>query len=345
MLLIASTAKAQNCDCRSELNFVRGHMEKNHPGFNSDIKDTAQPAYKAFVESLAKKIAADPTGKYCIAYLKQYLLYLKDHHINISGGSLTVREDSLPSVEAFLRSPFFLETERIARDSAMVIQYLQQQRDPGIEGIYKTPDGTYTIAFIKKTGGASEYAGTILESKTKLWQKDQVKVELRIANDSVAELYMYMRNHSLNYDQIRFDSKKPELPGWVKVFPQPSTTAHDTISNDLFSFKILDNNTTYLSIRNFSGRYATVLDSFYKAIMPEIMKRPHLIIDVRNNGGGSDMNYKALMPLLYTSPIIGDVVDYYATPGNIAAYTQFATCIKANPKYMERTATRTGNTA
>ena len=329
-LFVSSFAQAQVCNCRDELNFVRNHMEKNHPGFNSDIKDPNQPAYKAFVESLEKKIADDPSGKYCIVYLKQYMRYLNDHHIGINGGStVVVKEDSLPAVEAFYKSSAFLSTERVETDSMQLMQYLQQAKEPGIEGIYATPDGTYTIALIKKPNDKRDYAGIILNSKTKLWQKGQVKLEIKQANDSMMDLYIYMRNHSLNYDQVSFNKTAFELPGWIKQ--SPIASAGSSTSNGLCNFKVLDGDVAYISITSFAGQFSTMLDSFYKAVIPEIKKHSRLIIDVRNNGGGSDANYKALMPLIYTDPIIGDVVDYYSTPENIKAYEQLRDLYKSQP--------------
>lgn len=314
----------QSCDCRQEFVFVRRHMEKNHPGFASDIKDPNEPKYKAFVQSLEQKMAADPFSKYCIAYLKQYLFYLKDHHINISGSFAPVNEDSLSAVEAFLRSPAFLATERLNFDSS----HFALPGKTGLEGIYKTPDGTYTIGLVKMPNERRDYAGIVISSTTKLWQQGQVKLEVKQLNDSVLQVYSYLRNHSLSYDEVRLDKNNP-LPGWIKV---SNTTVTEPISTDIFSFKILDSNTAYIAIRNFSGRYATMLDSAYKAVMPEIKKRRNLIIDVRNNGGGSDVNYKALMPLIYTDPITNDVVDYYATPDNIKAYTALRDLYKSKPE-------------
>lgn len=319
-VFISIAVSAQTCDCQKEFAFVRQHMEKNHPGFASDIKDPNQPKYKAFVQSLEKKIADDPSGKYCIAYLKQYMFYLKDHHINISGSSVLVKEDSLPAVEAFLKSPIFLSTERMNIDSAQTIN----------EGIYNTPDGTYTIALLTRPTSRRDYAGVILSSKTKLWQPGQVKLELKQLNDSTLQVFSYLRNHSLAYDEVRVNKNNIELPGWTKT----SVTSNNTepISTDIFSFKMLDSTTAYIAIRSFAGRYATMLDSAYKAVIPQIQKYPNLIIDVRNNGGGSDVNYKALMPLIYTDPITNDVVDYYATPDNIKAYTQLRDAYKSKPE-------------
>ena len=159
-----------------------------------------------------------------------------------------------------------------------------------------------------------------------------MKLELKQVNDSTLQVFSYLRNHSLAYDEVRFSKNSTDLPGWNKVLPASNPTSTEAISTDIFSFKILDSNTAYIAIRHFAGRYATMLDSAYKAVMPEIQKRPNLIIDVRNNGGGSDANYKALMPIIYTDPITNDVVDYYATPDNINAYTQLRDLYKSNPE-------------
>lgn len=331
MLLMYAMANAQECNCQQEFSFVRQHMEKNHPGFNSDIKDPQQPAYKAFIQSLEQKMLQDASGKYCIAFLKQYMLYLKDHHIGISAAFRPVREDSIPAVESFLQSKYFLSTERIDKDSASLIAYLQQPADSSIEGIYKTADGTYTVALVKNKTNLRDYAGIILDSKTKLWQKGQVKMEVKQLTDSSFEIYTLLRNHSLEYNQFRATKHNFEMPGWTRVNATVASAALLPISRELFTFKLLDSNTAYIAIRSFGGQFSERLDSAYKAVMPELTKRRNLIIDIRNNGGGSDMNYKALMPLLATGPVEHDVVDLFATPANVQAYTAMRDLYKSQP--------------
>src|SRR5205809_226241 len=83
---------AQTCDCKAEFLWVKSFMERNHPGYNSDIKSPDEPTYKKFTDQLLKDISEDKSGKYCLVYLKRYIGFLKDHHSNISGALVTVDE-------------------------------------------------------------------------------------------------------------------------------------------------------------------------------------------------------------------------------------------------------------
>jgi len=335
-LLIAATLAscysiAQTCDCKSEFLWVKSFMEKNHPGFNSDIKTPDEPVYKKFTDELLKCITADKSGNYCIVYLKRYIRFLKDHHSNISGTSLPVNETNSDSLKVFLESPAFTNTEVIRYDSAELMKKLSKVEPASLEGVYITPDSIYTIAVIKSRTNNREYAGIILASRTKTWVKGQVKLEIKERGDGYREHYLYMRNHSLNYSEWSPEPGNSPIPGWIKIFPSTNKPSLQNISNQLVSFKVLDSITSMISIRSFGGQYSRELDSAYKKILAEVKKYPNLIIDVRNNGGGSDRNYNALMPLLYTDTIQNDFVELFITEDNKKAYEQMRDEVKNNP--------------
>lgn len=331
-VFLSCTLFAQPCSCLDDYYFVKDHIEKNHGGFNKKIKSPDEPAYKAFTQQLEKEIKENRNEKYCVSYLKKYILYLQDHHSTITGGRGTVvPEDSLPAVEAFRKSPAYTSTEFIAIDTAALLPELRKKGPGDIEGIYQTADSSYVIALVKNKTPHRDYAGIILHSKTKLWTTGQVKLELKQLNDSLFGYFVSFRNHSINYDQVNYKKGRLEWNGWTRVNSQDNN-ARNRIDNNWVRFTILDSNTSLLSIRSFDAGLTQKLDSVYKAIIPEIKKYAKLIIDVRNNGGGSDRSYKMLMPLLYTDPFESDVVEYYVTPGNIAAYEKFdAELLKRNP--------------
>lgn len=324
---------SQNCDCRSEFLGVKAYMEKNHPGFNSDIKTPEEPSYKKFTDELLSQVENDKTGKYCLVYLKRYIRFLKDHHSNFEGFTRPpVNESNPDSLKAFLASPFFRNTERMTIDSAAIVKSLRNSDPNGIEGVYITPDTVYTIAVFKNSNTLRDYAGVVLASRTKTWQPGQVKMEILKKPDGGYEILSYLRNHGLNYQEWYPPTNNFSLPGWRKIVPAAVVTNSAKISNDLISFKLLDSQTSMVSIRSFSGQFSRELDSAYKKIIPEIKKYPSLIIDVRNNGGGSDNNYGALMPLLYTDTIRNDFVELFYTEDNLKAYEKMRDEAKANPQ-------------
>jgi Peptidase family S41 len=321
---------SQNCSCLDEFNFIKNHIEKNNGGFNKKIKSPEEPAYKKFTDDLKKEITVLKDNKYCIAYLKKYILYLQDHHSNItSGPGISVKEDSEAAVKAFLNSPDYLSTEIIIIDSSKIAERFNNRPLNSIEGLYQTPDKAYTVALIKNKTKYRDYAAVILNSKTSLWTRGQVKFELKQLNDSLFEAFISLRNHSLNYEQINFKNGQLQLNGWNKINAISSSTPGN-IDNDLIKFTILDSSTTLLSIRSFDAALFSKLDSAYKKVIPVIKKYPTLIIDVRNNGGGSDWSYNALMPLIYTDPFESDVVEYYSTPDNIKAYQAYDDKLQKN---------------
>jgi C-terminal processing protease CtpA/Prc len=72
-----------------------------------------------------------------------------------------------------------------------------------------------------------------------------------------------------------------------------------------------------MRIPTFSGNWTAKLDSFYRANHLQIISKPKLIVDVRNNGGGSDAAAFQLLEYMYSKPFLSDQVDLYVTEENI----------------------------
>ena len=57
-----------------------------------------------------------------------------------------------------------------------------------------------TISVFPDKTGFRDYVGVIVDSKTKLWKRGQVKLEFKKKpNSNLFEAFVYMRNHSLRY--------------------------------------------------------------------------------------------------------------------------------------------------
>lgn len=323
-LFLLSRVFCQPCSCIQDYHFIKKHIETNHGGFNKKIKSPEEPAYKAFIQQLESEISPLKDPKYCLLYLKKYIRYLQDHHSNITGpsGNIVAENDSA-ALAAFFNSPAFLQTETLSPDSNYLAQLRKNDSFQSPEGIYYSTDSTYMVALIKSKTSYRDYAAVILQSKTRLWKPGQVKFELKQVNDSLFDVLIALRNHSWNAETALIKNGILQLNNWKKAGLQVAVNPSIFSGPSLFSFKILDDKTTLITIRSFDAGLTNKLDSFYQRILPEIKKFPHLIIDIRDNGGGSDASYKKLMPLIYTNPFDDDVMEYFATPDNIAAYKQY----------------------
>jgi hypothetical protein len=320
---------AQDCDCLSEFRFVKAFMEKNHGGFFVNIKTPNEPSYKAFTDKLESEIRNEPSRSRCMVYLKRFIYYLKDHHSKIELNSRQVNENNTAQMDSFLHSPIFLNREHMPIDSAAITRQLAHTAD-ALEGVYSTPDSAYVVALVRNQNTRRDYAAVVLSTKTRTWRQGQIKFELKKINDSTWERIRYMHNHIADYDLLPAGDGAPGLTGWIKWYPVSSSPKNiQQISRQLVDFKVLDAQTSMISIRSFDAFRSRQLDSAYRKIIPEILKYPNLIIDVRNNGGGSDANFFALRPLLYTDAITGDVVDIYNTPDNRKAYADYDSSIRA----------------
>ncbi len=320
ILLTGSFLQAQDCPCLRELNFVKKHIEKNHGGFKKRIKTPENKEYKAFVKNLEKEIVKDSGGRYCIAFLNKYMLYLQDHHSGINEKPVAVNENDSSSLETFFQSALYKETEWMKNIPAT------DPADP-LQGEYTTADGSYVVRLVRSPGTRRDYAAVILSSKTPLWKPGQVKFELKKENDSLWEVYTYMRTHQLLYEKLSSAEKVPSLNGWYRT----NVSAPGIKDVGLVEFSVVDSQTTMLSINSFSAQYGKYLEETYRKYIPQIKAHPYFILDVRNNGGGSDQSYKTLMELLYTGPFDTDVMEFYATPANIKAYEDYDASLRGKP--------------
>lgn len=79
----------------------------------------------------------------------------------------------------------------------------------------------------------------------------------------------------------------------------------------------LNPTTLYLRIPSFDHRQKAAIDRLIADNFTELTSTENLIVDVRGNGGGSDISYSELSPLLYTDPVRTPSVSFLSTPLNI----------------------------
>lgn len=313
ILILSLNLNAQNCNCEDELNFVIDYYEENLPSFKDNVNNHNLSDYNKFKNNLLKQ-----SKKYCknqdlcFKTLLVYVEFFKDNHSSIYvGNSVNVNENNPEEVKRFIESDIFKKSEVIKHFKTNSNKSLNS-----IENLYQTDNGVYTISIIKNKNKFRDYVGVIVDSKTPLWKKGQVKIELKKVGVNTYDMFMYMRNHSIKYyknvklkDGILNDS-------WFNTNLK-ERKAYNLISERNLIFKELDKQTNYMYIPTFNGNWFAKINEFYQKNDSLIQSKPYLIIDVRNNGGGSDACVEPLLKYIYTKPFYGDNVDVYSTKENI----------------------------
>lgn len=114
--------------------------------------------------------------------------------------------------------------------------------------------------------------------------------------------------------------------GHLQVRKPASNASFKTNSGiiDQFLFKQVDDSTNLIRIPSFNHIYKNIIDSLITVHYAKITHMPYLLIDVRGNGGGSDISYAELVSFFYTNPIITIGSEKLSTPDNIAKYQVIA---------------------
>lgn len=320
LFLHTSIAFSQSCSCQNELKFVIDYYEQNLPGYSDNVTSANQKEYEQFkLELLDNAGKVCEQKKDCFKLLTYYVEYFKDNHSGISYNEpVQVNEKDKKAVKKFLKTDLFKKQE---------ILYLPTNEGGNhgidqLENEYVNKDGTYTVRIVKSKNAIRDYVGVITTSKTPLWVKDQVKFELKQKTENTFDMFLYMRNHTLMfYKNVVF--KNGVLGGdWFNLQIKEKRN-YSTETPGKLTFKELDEKTNYMYLPTFSGNWIAKLDSFYRANDPNVKSKPFLIIDVRNNGGGSDMNVQFLLHYIYTKPFYGDTVSLYVTKENIRKSQQW----------------------
>ncbi len=313
----AYVADAQSCDCLSQLSFVINYYEQNNPAFQK-IKSN-QASYKLYlaeVQRLKKEAGTQRAIDQCIMQLDRYVGLLKDHHSEISFNLKRADLGTPEKIAEFKSSAMYRGYKKVNIDTTQLIPLLQTKKTSDIEGIYS--NGTSIIfGIIQKDNSPNQYIGVVLK-ENKLLDVGHVLLELTRTKENTYDVSYNVGLLGFNFQKI-FKSQHIEnglIPGFGFSKTNPRSKEKE------YEFKVLDDSTNYIRLSSFDAMLTNELDSFYNAVDREIKSKPYLIVDLRNNGGGSERSYFNLLPYAYTKPLKLDSALVWVSPENIKRYEE-----------------------
>ena len=308
---------SQPCTCLEQFTFFEEKIRINYSGFRDKVNDSTRADYAAHNQRYHDLAAATTTDTGCYQVLSNWKNWFRDGHVQIQNALLW-------SKPAEIRAKF-VNWEKIDLDEASAKQYLSQAGREPVEGIWRSAEGAYTVALTRQVTAQRTWAASVLRADGIYWMPGQVKLELSPLPDSTRFAVRYfMRDHQLQLDTARLNGDSLVLHKLGAWFRQPlqgeATAPRSAPAQERFRFAVLDSSTALLTITTMDVSFRSQLDKLMKKHKKTLKKTPNLIIDCRNNGGGSDITYRLVAPYLYTGRIRGYHAQIWATRDNAGKY-------------------------
>ncbi|MGH1516883.1 S41 family peptidase [Chryseobacterium sp. JK1] len=302
---------AQNCTCETNFQWVKKTFEENDAGFQYVIDKKGMPAYQAHNTDFLSKIKNSKSDTECLQNIYDWMKFFRSGHFSISKIE-NKNQQSQPA--AAKEQP---KSEIVTVDLEKFKKEVLSKKESDIEGIWEAEP--YVIG-IKKIGNA--YKGFIIQSGAENWKPYELKLTI---NTDQSKGVFYLRDKSgQEVNQIRFMGKNYlQMGSFVLKRLSPKFEKEENIETYLQAMqtpkpflKELNKNTLLLRIPTFNGAMKKVIDSVITANKSKIESTENLIIDIRNNGGGSDNSFSEIIPYLYTNPIRSIRAQMYSTKLN-----------------------------
>jgi hypothetical protein len=325
-IFLSGLTFGQNCSCADNFVWLKETFEKNDAGFKYVIDKKGEADYKKHTDIYKEKAQNITDKELCTEALLEWLRYFRRGHLWLQ----SISKKETPEKENIDNDKIrkqYKDWEKYAYNEKEFNSHITQLNSPSLEGIWTSPP--YKIG-VRKVN--NEYVGFIIEADGIYWSKSQVKFKIKDENGKLTATY-YMQDRSVseinevklignNYLSMEFVSLKRLFP----IFPTDISIDRylKYQSTDIPLFEKLSDKTVVLRIPSFDGSAKKQIDSVIVANMQTITKTENLIIDLQNNGGGSDESFEKLIPLIYTNPIRVVGMEFLSTPLNNKRMEEFA---------------------
>lgn len=306
------TGYSQQCNCLSNLEWVKKTFEENDAGYKYILNKKGEVAYATHNEKFFKQAREITSKDSCSFMLYQWLRFFRKGHIGIESIASSGNNAQIDTA-AIIRQ--YRNSDSLVVALPAFEKYLQNKKNQDYEGIWTKPG---LKVGIKKVG--NEYLGFVIEADGVYWRKGQIKMRINPEGST-----WYNKDHSITKDTMvrMVGNNHFEIPGLTltRISPVLPDTKEEAMAYKLLNaqkpfVEELNSNTLILRIPSFNISEKHAIDSVIAANRERILHIENLIIDIRYNGGGSDNSWAQIIPLIYTNPIREVGLQFLSTPLN-----------------------------
>ena len=315
LVISLSSFSQDDCNCEQNLSKLIIKMESEYPGFQEKTPDKRM--YNTFKERLIIK-SQNTSATNCYDLLSDYLSFFRDGHIFLIGkkefqAMKEAREAQESQTNEVQDSQADENLEsKVDKRFDDFYKHLSETKDE-LEGVWISENYKVGIRKVK-----DNYQGFIIEASNKSWKPKEIKFCLM----QEGKANYYMCDHSLREDNFeQFDGSVLSFEGinsvFIKEFPEPKLTENEINlildKKQGFHFTKLTEKTSLLCVSSFDDMYVKKIEKIVSDNKQAIESCENLIIDIRNNGGGTYDAYDEILPYIITNNIRGVGSEFLVT--------------------------------
>jgi len=287
----------KGCTSQESLDKLIRIVESEYPGFEDKVRDTL--LYEGFKTQLAEQAKTTPRED-TLELLRAYLGFFKDPH-------LFIREKNPGQQTGIIERSAKLDIEM-----GDFLKRIETPRDD-LEGIWTSAD--YKVGIVKE---GDRHIAFVIEADPAWWLPYEIKFVIHDAENMTfyvrdhsehASRYSLIENAILHVESLNTafvkETPKPEIP--------PEALQAAMVEIEGFYAKPLSEKTAFVRIAGFGHDRIPRIQKIVDDNRLMLESRDNLIIDVRNNPGGSSMAFLPLLPLIATNPMREMSAEFMAT--------------------------------
>lgn len=263
--------QVNDCNCINELNDISEKI-KNAKSYKVQIKGDKIIEFEKWKTEIETEIKKDSLiDFFCVGYLQKYISFINDLHNQVYA---TQKNE-------FIQAPNYtksIDTTQIQNDS--------------VSGIYYAGNNKILI----KKENNNTWLGITLESNSSKWEKGKIRLVIKKTKYNIFEIFEYLQNGILIYQKdVKIENGRIHSTFWNKQNKLFFNQNH--LEN--FTYKTINSSFDYIGIKTLKRTKILMeeADKFIEQNLRNITK-PNLIIDLRNNGGGSTKQAEKLLESL-----------------------------------------------
>jgi hypothetical protein len=306
---------AQECNCLENYQSLSQMIRVNYPGFQDKTAATKKQRFTEFSDSLYREVQQQKDTYQCYLSLKALISYFKDPHLTININNSNATKEQLRTV--FSTLPADLITTRKTT--------LSQKKSIAIEGLWEIKgQGNYYRMRISKNAEGN-FTGVLVNADSVFWFPGQVKMIVKEEKGEFYKVTYLVRDHTPVELMVNVDEDGLLNCGtygiWQRVGNDALTAKVDLLvrSKNRPGLTMLNGSTAYLRIPSFDPSVKDTLASILES-NSKLMQSKNLVIDLRDNTGGSILGSNLLLKYIYDGPISIDGSSFLASAQNISDF-------------------------